>query len=79
MAQTIGQRIEHERKRQGLTLQQLALKCGLRFQNLSRLERGDRGGHVRSDTLIKVCRALGCSSDYLLGLDTDDDKQEPSA
>jgi len=53
-----------------MSQQMLAQRTGLKVQNISRMET-DQRVHVRSDTLRRLADALGCTSDYLLGL-TDD-------
>jgi len=75
---TIGQRITAKREARGLSQQALADRCGIKTQNLNRVER-DKRLNIRSDTIIALCRALGCSSDYLLGLDVDEEDEEHPA
>ena len=62
---SLGARLAHTRKGQGLTLQQLAERTGLKLQNISRIEQGHRI-HVRSDTLQRLADALDVSADFLL-------------
>lgn len=76
---SIGERVSLVRKQRGLSLPDLAKLTGIKFQNLWRLEHGGRAGHVRSDTLIKLCQALGVSADRLLGLDDPTDEEDVSA
>jgi transcriptional regulator with XRE-family HTH domain len=53
-----------------MSQQNLAQRSGLKVQNISRLET-DQREHVRSDTLRRLAEALGCSTDYLVGLTED--------
>jgi transcriptional regulator with XRE-family HTH domain len=64
---TLGERILILRRRQDMTQQQLAKAAGLNKNTISRLEQGDLkdlGGRL----VAQVARALGTSTDYLLGL-----------
>ena len=45
------------RKRQGLTQEDLARRCGVTGALISRIERGSRTGSI--DTVSKICGALG--------------------
>jgi transcriptional regulator with XRE-family HTH domain len=53
-----------------MSQRELAERTGLKVQHISRIETDERE-HVRSDTLRRLAEALGCTSDYLIGL-TDD-------
>jgi transcriptional regulator with XRE-family HTH domain len=72
---SLGARLAHTRKDQGLTLHQLAERTGLKLQNISRIEQGHRT-HVRSDTLQRLADALDVSADFLLQR-TDDPAPPP--
>jgi transcriptional regulator with XRE-family HTH domain len=63
---TLGERLRTARERQGLSQQEVAKSAHITQQALSRYESGARQ-HVRSDVLIRLADALGCSTDYLLG------------
>jgi len=65
-----GQRVITARGRQGWTRRELATRAGLHEQHLAKVERGDRH-RIEADTILKLAAALGCSTDYLMGL-TDD-------
>jgi HTH-type transcriptional regulator, competence development regulator len=67
---SLGDRLAQRRAGRGLSLRELGVRTGLKAQNISRVETGERT-HVRSDTLERLAEALGCSTDYLLGR-TDD-------
>ena len=62
----LGARLAHVREVRGLSQTDVALRTGVKVQNISRLEKGRRV-HVRSDTLLRLADALQCSTDYLLG------------
>jgi transcriptional regulator with XRE-family HTH domain len=64
---TLGERILILRRRQAMTQQQLAKEAGLNKNTIARLEQGnlkDLGGRL----VAQLARALGTSTDYLLGL-----------
>ncbi len=52
-----GQRIRAERKKQGLTLNDLCDLSGVAYATLNKVERGHPG--ARLDSLVNVARALG--------------------
>lgn len=60
----IGRRIKEARKHKGYTQEELAEEIGVSVQYTSDLERGRVGTSIY--TLVKICQALGISSDYLL-------------
>ena len=65
-----GQRVITGRETHGWTRRELAKRAGLHEQHLANVERGERH-RIEADTIIKLARALDCSTDYLMGL-TDD-------
>ena len=65
-----GQRVITARDQQGWTRRELAKRAGLHEQHLANVERGNRF-RIEAETIIKLARALNCSTDYLMGL-TDD-------
>jgi DNA-binding Xre family transcriptional regulator len=67
---TLGDRLARVRGFRRMSQQVLAERTGLKVQNISRLET-DHREHVRSDTLRRLAEALGCSTDYLVGLSDD--------
>lgn len=73
----LGQRLAHARERRGWNQSVCAKQAGVHRATLALLEQGKKP-HVRSDMLFTLARALGCTSDYLLGL-TDDDTEEEAA
>lgn len=62
----INENIYRIRKEKRMTQEALALKIGTSVRNVASWE---SGAHTMSvENLIKVCKALEVSSDYLLGL-----------
>ena len=61
-----GARLQELRLRAGYTQSDLAQRLGIKQPNYWQIETGKK--LVRGDTIYKICRALGCSADYLLGL-----------
>lgn len=60
----MGERIFNLRKQQHLTQEQLAENAGVSHQFFSCVERGEK--NIRSVNLLKLSRALGVTTDYLL-------------
>ena len=60
----LGQRIRSLRKRQGLTQEEMADKCGLHWTYIGGLERGERNPTLT--TMQKVAEGLGVSVHELL-------------
>jgi len=64
---TVGSRVRHERKEQGITQLALAKRVGRTPQALSDLER--HGRYLAAyELLARIAVALNLSADYLLGL-----------
>lgn len=62
----ISKRIKEERKKLGMTLQELANEVGFKsYQTLSSIEKGKR--QVKVSELDKIAKALGLTVSYLLG------------
>lgn len=59
-------RIRTYRKSLGLTQEELAQKAGIAQEFISGIEKGRKRPSI--EVLEKLCGALGCSADYLLGL-----------
>lgn len=60
----IGQRLREKREQAGYTREQLGELCSLSPRFIANVEFGDSTFSL--DSLMAVCRALSCSSDYLL-------------
>lgn len=67
---SIAERLAEARRYAGMTQNQLERTAGLGLNRVMRIERSI-AEHPRSDTIIKLCVALGITSDFLLGLDDD--------
>ena len=65
-----AQRVISTRIHQGWTRRELAKRAGLHEQHLANVERGNRH-RIEGDTIFKLAQALGCTSDYLIGLADD--------
>ena len=57
----IGALIAKARKRKGLTIRELAERCGVSYQNITKIENGRY--NVSIDILNKMCSALDCRID----------------
>lgn len=62
----LGERLHIQRRRQGLTTQQLADKAGVSPGTVSNLENA-KTRRVSVEVLVKLSEALGCTVDELLG------------
>lgn len=71
--QGMGQRMAARRKQLGMTQEQVAELSGLSNQFFACVERGMK--NIRAESLLRVCKALDVSADYLLtGQVTDVDR-----
>jgi transcriptional regulator with XRE-family HTH domain len=61
-----GNRLKILRERHGFSQDELARRCGITSKHLRRFEA--EGGNPSAKTIIGLSKALGVSSDYLLGL-----------
>lgn len=64
LSKTIGIRIAHRRRELGWTQAQVAERAGLSHQFYACAERGLKG--IGMDSIIKICKTLEISADYLL-------------
>lgn len=62
--QKIGRRLRKARKMRGLTQEKLAEKMDVCVSNVGLIERGKRIPSL--ETMVKMCRALGISTDRVL-------------
>lgn len=67
----IGMRIRKKRGEVGLNQKDLAEKVGISPSAINQFEKGDKV--PSTETIMKLARELGASTDYLLGAATDDD------
>src|SRR5215471_8061989 len=72
-----GQRVILARNKHGWTRRELAKRAGLHEQHLANVERGERH-RIEAETIIKLARALGCTTDSLLGLAADEATSQPT-
>jgi transcriptional regulator with XRE-family HTH domain len=72
----IGEKIQRLRARNGLSQADLAVRAGVGQSLLSRIERGSRPNPT-ADVLRKLAKALGCTTDYLVGMYEDEQDREP--
>jgi len=63
----LGERLRTEREKQGLSIRELARRSGVRHATIVRLEAGG-SDNITTDTLLRLCRTLRVSTDYLLGM-----------
>lgn len=64
LLQEIGARIQQKRREMHLTQESLAEKMEVSVQMISNLELGKKA--IRPENLVKVCRVLQISADYIL-------------
>jgi len=77
MAWSLGKQIKKARIDKDMSQRELARQAGLRQAHLSLIE-NDK--HDPAATLVRrLARALGCSADYLLGLEVDEEDEEHPA
>lgn len=66
----LGERLLIIRRRRQLTQPELSQATGISSGNIARIE-GGATVEILTGTLVRLCRALRVSSDYLLGLSDD--------
>lgn len=64
LLRNIGQRISERRKELHMTQEKLAEQMDVSIQMISNLELGKKA--IRPENLVKVCRVLDISADYIL-------------
>ena len=64
-----GERIIKARTKKGWNQRELARRVNLNASVMNRIESGDRA--IRDDELVRLAKALGVSTDYLLGITND--------
>lgn len=72
---TLGDRIRHQRTQRRMTQEELASRANVRRPTITELET-NRRMTVSSEILRRLARALGCTTDYLVGM-YDDEEDEP--
>jgi transcriptional regulator with XRE-family HTH domain len=71
-AMTLGDRIKKQRVRRGFTQEELASKADVPRPRITELEM-NRRTKVASDVLKGLAKALGCTTDYLVGMNEDEE------
>jgi transcriptional regulator with XRE-family HTH domain len=76
----LGEKVYQLRLRRKLTQQELADRAGVSQTIISRLESKSRH-NVNADVLKGLAKALGCTTDYLVGMHEDekDNDRSPAA
>lgn len=69
LTKAIADKCKAERASRGLTQPKMARWLGMAVQNYQRLEREE--GLPRTDTLVVLAQKFDCTTDHLLGLDSD--------
>ena len=64
--QTISIRLRFARTNAGLTQREVSARAGIGVRNYSKYETGI--AYPPPDSMIRLCKVLGVTSDYLLGL-----------
>lgn len=77
---TIGDRLKRQRVRRGYSQTELARLSGVKQSLISRIENGSRD-NPSADVLRGLAKALGCTTDYLVGMyeNEEDAKRSPAA
>lgn len=65
----LGQRMQRLRKALGISQYKMADRTGISYTQIRHLENSRTNYSV--DSLKRVALALGCTSDYLIGIDDD--------
>jgi transcriptional regulator with XRE-family HTH domain len=73
LREIVGERIVLLRRRKGLTQPELAHKTGMGITTLNRIENAHQS--MAMEKVVALARALGTSTDYLLGLSDDPGKE----
>jgi transcriptional regulator with XRE-family HTH domain len=72
----LAERLYQLRHRQHWTQQALGDRAGVHYVTISKLEKQSLPG-VSADTIARLARTFGVSTDFLLGL-TDEDTEKPA-
>jgi transcriptional regulator with XRE-family HTH domain len=72
---TIGGRLKRQRVRRGYSQTELAERSGVKQSLISRIENGSRD-NPSADVLRGLAKALGCTTDYLIGMHEDEESEE---
>ncbi len=72
-----GKRMRDRRRELGITQAQLAEMVGTAQARISQIENGESEPSI--DVLMRLARALGVTTDYLLGMGESEGETEPAA
>jgi transcriptional regulator with XRE-family HTH domain len=72
---TIGLRLKRQRERRRFTQTELAERSGVKQSLISRIEGGSRENPT-ADVLKGLAKALGCTTDYLIGMHEDEESEQ---
>ena len=72
---SFGERIAVLRRRQGMTQRELGTESDVHWNTIARLERG-KLTDLPGKSVARIAKALGTSTDYLLGLSEREHPQE---
>ena len=78
IAQKMAQRIASLRKAQGLTLEEVAERSGMSKSHVWETENG-KATNPTIDTAVRLSRTLGCSLDFLCGIESKKPDLHPEA
>ena len=71
----LGHKLKQLREGHGWGQSECARQVGMDRATYVRLEQG-RKPRVEGETIVRLCHALGCTSDYLLGLSGEADAED---
>jgi transcriptional regulator with XRE-family HTH domain len=74
MSWSIAERVETLRKEKGWTKTELARRSGLNQMHVYKICAGIRT-KIEAETIRKLARAFGTTTDYLLGMDAEDESE----
>ena len=74
----LGEKVKRLRGERRLTQQELADRAGVSQTIISRLE-GKSRTNVNADVLKGLAKALGCTTDYLVGMHEDEESEQLAA
>jgi transcriptional regulator with XRE-family HTH domain len=70
----LGTRVYKLRRQRKLSQQELAELVGVNQSFISKIERGEQT-NPNAETLKGLAKALGCTTDYLVGMHEDEDSE----
>jgi transcriptional regulator with XRE-family HTH domain len=70
----VGTRIHKLRQERKMSQQDLARRIGVNQSFISKMESGEQI-NPNAETLKRLARALGCTTDYLVGMYEDEDSE----